>query len=349
MAEVQREGTAFFGAAPPTWAGSEVVIGELLARHPEGVRAWVVGCGTGEAVYSIAMLLREGADASAIDANLQVFGTDLDEAALDVARRGRYPARIRDELDPASIARFFTRRGAGFTVRKKLRDLCVFARHDLDADPPFSRMDLVSWHGSASLEPSLRQRFLEILHYALRPGGWLLLDEADPLSPAVLELFELVEGTGRALRRRELAQPLPLPMPRRRERSLPRQPPDPPAVTWFDGRLPATNEELLAAGEELQSMNEELATVNAELDRRLDELDLLYGHLQNLFESTQIATIFLDREERIERFTPAATALFALAEGDVGRPLLDCAARFEVNGRSEPSARSAPGARTWRG
>jgi len=78
-------------------------------------------------------------------------------------------------------------------------------------------------------------------------------------------------------------------------------------------------------------VNEELNTLNAELSKKVGELELLYGDLQNLFQSTQIATIFLDRESRIARFTPGATALFRLADGDLGRPLSDFAARFDAH------------------
>jgi two-component system CheB/CheR fusion protein len=92
----------------------------------------------------------------------------------------------------------------------------------------------------------------------------------------------------------------------------------------------SANEELQTSQEELQSVNEELNTLNAELSKKVDELELLYGDLQNLFQSTQIATIFLDRESRIARFTPAATTMFRLADGDVGRPLADFAARFDA-------------------
>jgi two-component system CheB/CheR fusion protein len=92
----------------------------------------------------------------------------------------------------------------------------------------------------------------------------------------------------------------------------------------------SSNEELQTSQEELQSVNEELNTLNAELSHKVDELELLYGDLQNLFQSTQIATIFLDRHSRIARFTPAATTIFRLADGDVGRPLSDFAARFDA-------------------
>ena len=92
----------------------------------------------------------------------------------------------------------------------------------------------------------------------------------------------------------------------------------------------SSNEELQTSQEELQSMNEELTTLNAELSKKVEELELLYGDLQNLFQSTQIATIFLDRQLRIARFTPAAATVFRVADGDVGRPLQDFAARFDA-------------------
>ena len=92
--------------------------------------------------------------------------------------------------------------------------------------------------------------------------------------------------------------------------------------------LQSSNEELQSSQEELRSVNEELATVNAELARKLDELGRANSDLQNLFGSTDIATLFLDRELRVARFTPAAKALFRLIEADVGRPLSDLAPRF---------------------
>jgi two-component system, chemotaxis family, CheB/CheR fusion protein len=94
--------------------------------------------------------------------------------------------------------------------------------------------------------------------------------------------------------------------------------------------LHSSNEELQTSQEELQSVNEELNTVNAELSKKVEELEILYGDLQNLFQSTQIATVFLDRQLRIARFTPQAKEVFRLADGDVGRPLADFTARFEA-------------------
>jgi two-component system CheB/CheR fusion protein len=102
------------------------------------------------------------------------------------------------------------------------------------------------------------------------------------------------------------------------------------ALQSTNEELLSSNEELQTSREELQSTNKELNSLNAELSNWVNELELLYGDLQNLFQSTQIATIFLDRQGRIARFTPAATAIFQLTDGDVGRPLSDFAARFDA-------------------
>jgi two-component system, chemotaxis family, CheB/CheR fusion protein len=103
--------------------------------------------------------------------------------------------------------------------------------------------------------------------------------------------------------------------------------------------LHSSNEELQTSQEELQSVNEELNTVNAELSKKVDEMEVLFGDLQNLFQSTQIATVFLDRNFRISRFTPEAMTVFRLADGDVGRPLSDFAARFDSEGVPDEVAR----------
>jgi two-component system CheB/CheR fusion protein len=96
--------------------------------------------------------------------------------------------------------------------------------------------------------------------------------------------------------------------------------------------LQSTNEELQTSKEELQSVNEELETINSELSRKVEELDTAHSDLQNLFQSTQIPTLFLAADLRIKRFTQAATSVFRLIDGDVGRPVTDITPRFEDGG-----------------
>lgn len=486
-----------------------LIPGVLERRRTDGVRIWVLGCSSGEEAYSIAMLLREHTDELPRPPQVQIFATDIDASAVAEARRGQYGNVVERQVSPERLARFFTKRGDSYTVTKNLRDLCIFTHHDLIKDPPFSRMDLVSCRNLLIyLEPVLQRRVVELLHYALRPGGYLLLGKAETIDPGDLELFEVVDRSACVFRRREVdRRPKILPIPavagaralplevapaRRsgpevrsaadRSRSIVLEEYAPPSVV-VDGRgevryfwganlsrylppqagAPATNlmdlarrelrvelsaalhnaarqgkpvtysevvleaegvqlrlnivvrpllgteqdpdalflvvfqelqaapaahgtaldaptlerhrqvqrelestrerlqatidelenanealrttneqlqsrneemhssnEELQTSKEELQSVNEELNTLNAELNKKVDELAVLYGDLQNLFQSTQIATIFLDRQFRIARFTPAATTIFRLADGDVGRPLSDFAARFDA-------------------
>lgn len=499
--------TSFFRDDEPFRTLERIVVPDILERRrPEGVRIWVPGCSSGEEAYSIAMLVAERGGALPYPAQIQIFATDIDASVLAEARRGKYTSAVERQVSPERLARFFTKRGDSYSVTKALRDLCIFTEHDLVRDPPFSRMDLVSCRNLLIyLEPALQKRVIELLHYALRPGGYLLLGKAEMIDARDLELFEAVEKSERVFRRRETDRrrailppgrrtlPLELAPPSRRgdpevrsaadrsrkivleeyappsvvvdaqgevryywganlSRYLPpqagapatnlmhlarrelrvelsaavhlaarqakpvayrdvvveaegvqrrlnivvrplpatEQDPDelflvvfeelqaaPPAHgTPLDSptlerhrqlqrdlestqqRLQATidelenanealrvsneqlqsmneemlssNEELQTSQEELQSVNEELNSLNAELSKKVGELELLYGDLQNLFQSTQIATIFLDLESRIARFTPGATTIFRLAEGDVGRPLSDFAARFDA-------------------
>lgn len=507
--------TSFFRDDEPFQTLERVAIPDILKHHPKtGARAWVAGCSSGEEAYSIAMLFREQAEAMQRPSSAQVFATDIDASALAEARRGRYTNVVEQQVSRERLARFFVKQGESYTVTKQIRDLCIFTAHDLLADPPFSRIDLVSCRNLLIyLEAPFQKRVVELLHYALRPGGYLLLGKAELVDRGDLELFDVVDKAGRLYRRRDVerrsgvtrfqgwgAGVLPLevaPLARRdgpevrsaadRSRSIVLEDYAPASVVvdargeiryyWgtnlgfylptragppatnlmhlvrkelkvelggtlqnaarqggpvthtdlavtVDGverrlnlvvrplpptgkdrdelfliifqelqssptadgvpldaltveehqrvkaelenvrarlqftvdelenanealrgsneqlqslneELHSSNEELQTSQEELQSVNEELSTVNAELSKKFGELELFYGDLQNLFQSTQIATVFLDRQLRIARFTPDAITVFRLADGDVGRPLSDFAARFDAHDVAE--------------
>ncbi len=230
--------TSFFRDVEPFDALERIVIPEILERRrTEDVRVWVPGCSSGEEVYTIAMLLREQTDGTPQRPHMQIFGTDIDTSALVEARRGQYTSVVERQVSPERLARFFTKRGDSYTVTKNVRDLCIFTLHDLLTDPPFSRMDLVSCRNLLIyLEPVLQKRVVELLHYALRPGGYLLLGKAETIDPGDLELFEVVDKGARVFRRREvdrrprilpipaaaraLARPLEVAPPRRRGREV---------------------------------------------------------------------------------------------------------------------------------
>jgi two-component system CheB/CheR fusion protein len=502
--------TAFFRDGEPFQSLERVAIPDVLERTSgEGVRIWVPACASGEEAYTVAMLLRERMDRMTPPPKAQIFATDIDASALAEARRGRYASTVERQVSPERLIRFFIKNGDSYTVAKNIRDLCIFTAHDIARDPPFSRMDVVCCRNLLIyLEPALQRRVLETLHYAMRPGGYLLLGKAETIGPGELELFEMVEKADRLFRRRDsdrrpgiatLVEPGVTalragvaPLSRRSppdvrsaaERSrkivleeyaspsvvvdgrgeirylwgtnlsvyLPPHP-GPPATNVMhlvrqelkaglgaslhsaarqggpvihkdltvvvDGverrvnivvrRLPpaeqdpdqlflvvfqelqtpavvpgtpldaptleqyrrleaelassrerlqftvdelenanealrasneqlqttneelhSSNEELQTSQEELHSVNEELNTVNAELSKKVEEMEILYGDLQNLFQSTEIATVLLDRDFRISRFTPEAMTMFRLADGDVGRSLADFAARFDA-------------------
>jgi two-component system CheB/CheR fusion protein len=467
---------------------------ERAAHRP--VRVWVPGCATGEEAYSIAILLREEARrrGQAIP-SLQVFATDVDEVALAVARRGRYPASIAKDVPKDLLAAYFVAVDDEYEVAKDVRDACIFSVHDVLSDPPFSQLDLVSCRNLLIyFHPAVQQRLIPLFHYSLRKEGYLFLgsaemvDErsdllepvdrkhriylrreleraralpvpiatslparrlsqtrlrtaprADPpmLQTALLALLEVQEGSAFALvdgrgdvryfagaisrfvptptgapttnlialatpelrveigaaletaaaRGAEIRREVTLPEEGRRAelvvrpmkggdlnlvlfRDLPSSQPAPAAAPSSDPgkiqveeelhratdrwrrsvqeqdttseqlrsaneelqtmneELQSANEELQVSQEELQSVNEELHTVNAELNKKVEELNELNSDLRNLFQSTRIATLFLDRDLRIARFTPAASQLFPVSERDLGRPLADLTSPF---------------------
>ncbi|MEO6193654.1 MAG: chemotaxis protein CheB [Thermoanaerobaculia bacterium] len=473
------------------------------------VRVWLPGCATGEEAYSLAILLREHMATLAAPPQVQIFATDIDVQALEAARQALYPEGIAGQISPERLERFFVRHGNMYQVSREIRDLCLFSLHNLIADPPFSRLDLVSCRNLLIyLEGDLQKKVISLFHYALRPGGFLFLGPSEMVAgqPA---LFRTIDKKHRVFQSRDTVSrpPFSFPLSERgrlgirpteelQRRAAPRQlevartfeailldsyapacvvvheggdiiyfsprtgryleaPPGTPTVNVVDmarkglrldvrtalhkavssrvivvhenvafeldggtqrvnvvvrpmpelgedpglfmivfqevvtavgeahfeampgeiladdpivrrleaelrstkdhlqatleelessneelvssneellsmnEELQSANEELQTSKEELQSVNEELETVNAELKKKLDELDRANGDLQNLFQSTRLATVFVDRELRIKKFTPAAVEVFRLIDGDVGRPIADVTPRFQ--------------------
>ena len=164
---------------------------ELLAqRSDDPVRVWVLGCSTGQEAYSIVMAFMEASEKAPRERGLQVFATDLNEAHLAKARLGVYAKSLAQDISPERLRRFFTEEQGGYRVSKGVRDIVVFARQNLIADPPFSRMDLVSCRNVLIyLEPSLQKRAIRTFHYSLNPGGFLLLGASESIA-GFTELFE---------------------------------------------------------------------------------------------------------------------------------------------------------------
>jgi two-component system, chemotaxis family, CheB/CheR fusion protein len=480
---------------------AEKIIPDLVRQQPQDrpIRIWVAGCSTGEETYSLAMLFLEAIAATKRAIKLQVFASDVDADAVVVAREGVYPDSIAAEVSPARLTRFFTKDERGYRVVPELRGLMVFTVQNVLADPPFSRLDLVSCRNLLIyLLPNAQARVLSVFHFALREGGILLLggsetvgnrdDRFEPvfktqriyrhvgrshpgdvkfslpgregaptvwtpalghapprrLGPGDIAQRMLLEtyapasvlindkgqclyylgATDRYLRvtsgepSRDLlpmareglrtklktaiqqaseaqkrvvvsggqvkeggsavsvgiavqpvrseGEPLLLvsfldegkPSPRPVRAAAPGRPAEMPRIEELEAELDitrkdlqsairdlelsneeqkaineealsvneeflSTNEELTTSKEELQSLNEELTALNSQLQETLERQRTTSNDLQNILYSSDVATIFLDRDLHIRFFTPAAKSLFRVIASDIGRPLAD--------------------------
>ncbi|WP_350029471.1 CheR family methyltransferase [Caballeronia sp. GAWG1-5s-s] len=503
--------TSFFRDADAFEALADKVLPKLFEGRgvDDTVRVWIPGCATGEEVYSIAMLMHEQMDALDHPPRVQIFATDIDDAALGVARTARYPLPLLGGVSEERRQRFFVPDGSGHVLAKEVRDLCIFSPHSVIRDPPFSRIDLVSCRNLLIyFGTEIQSQVIPTFHYALRPDGYLFLGTSEGVSQFE-ELFTPIEKKHRIFRRRADVSPqlrVPLSVsslkigqiaglatgrptltgaslrlvadnhmlerftpphvlassdgdvlyysartgkyleaaigaPTRqlftmarkglgldlrsvfREavesgRSVTR---DGLVIEGEDGRvqvidltvepltdqtsgermylvvfddqgpvlsreealaraqathdgtavqfekelrdtrerlqsmieeyetaleelkssneelvsvneeMQSSNEELAASREELVSLNEELHTVNLELSRKIEALDRSNSDLQNLFESTSVATVFLDRNLVIRSFTPAMDGIFHIRPIDRGRPITDLVSRLELH------------------
>ncbi|HYZ23822.1 MAG TPA: CheR family methyltransferase [Rhodopila sp.] len=512
VTEFFRDGEAFASL-------KEKVVPELFRDKTQdhSVRVWIPGCSTGEEAYSIAILLREYASALPHAPRLQIFASDIDEQALEVARIGRYPASIARDMPTEYLARYFVREDGTYRIAGDLREICLFSVHNLLRDAPFSRQDLISCRNLLIyLNSDLQSHVIPLFHYALNPNGFLFLGTSENVTRHS-RLFATVDKTHRIFQRRAVADrrlpEFPLSAPDASRRSgparVPRTPGNPslrsaaerqlldrflpayvvinaegdllqasgrtgkylelpagvpdtnlfsmarpglrvelraalhraitsgqavtqpkvavdtdggrqeidlyvqplrfgsPPETFYmivfqdvgavqpgggllptDGdhdlagisvrqletelratrerlqttseelessneelkssneelssmneELQSANEELETSKEELQSINEELHTVNAELNARVDELTRASNDMSNLLDSTQIATIFLDRQLLVKGFTPAAKDVFHLVESDTGRPIMHVRPRVEIGNLQQDAER----------
>ncbi|MCG6537699.1 MAG: SAM-dependent methyltransferase, partial [Syntrophales bacterium LBB04] len=146
----------------------------ILEGKPQdyALRIWVPGCATGEEAYSIAMLVREYLDEQRSGARFQIFGTDIDEEAINVARAGVYSGNIGVDVSPERLRRFFIKEENAFRIKKGIRETLVFAVHNIITAAPFTRLDLLSCRNLLIyLEPELQNKLLPLFHYSLRPAG----------------------------------------------------------------------------------------------------------------------------------------------------------------------------------
>jgi two-component system, chemotaxis family, CheB/CheR fusion protein len=157
------------------------------------LRVWVPGCATGEEVYSLAICILEALGSEASKWRIQIFGTDLSESVVEHARMGIYSSAIEKDVSQARLKRFFVKRDGAYQIHRNVRDVCTFARQNITADPPFSRLDLISCRNVLIyLSPELHKRCIPQFHYALNRGGLLILGPAESVG-LYDELFKLVD------------------------------------------------------------------------------------------------------------------------------------------------------------
>ncbi len=500
--------TSFFRDAEAFETLRERAIVDLVSRKStnDEIRVWVPGCASGEEAYSIAMLLIEELERAKKNCPIQIFATDLDEAALAIGRQGIYSASLVADIPPDRLQRFFVQHGKDYQISKELRETVTFALQNVISDPPFSRLDLISCRNLLIyMSAKLQDRILGYFHFALRENGYLFLGRSESMGQ-LGGLFKTIDKNSRLYRRQENATnhvasfpvngvlaraPVTSPVPSQRTKETVRlrelmqqqllrsyapaavltnakhqvlyfmgptaryleQPsgmptqdlltlahaelrkslrsgikraldsPEPVTidkvsikrglsrrdtkisirplaatdesdklliVTFEDVSQPdsaapaetiertteqstigeledklrdaqediqinleelettneelqASNEEMMSVNEELQSaneeletskeelqaMNEELSTVNNQLKDKVEQLAELSDDLANFVSSTGIATLLLDAEHTIGRFTPAAKRLFNLIETDKGRPIGDIRQKFD--------------------
>jgi two-component system CheB/CheR fusion protein len=199
--------TSFFRDAEIFDEIQKQVIPQLFAGKAAGsvIRVWVPGCSTGEEAYSIAMLLRESMQDRKENFKVQVFATDIDREAIDHARAGVYPSSIIADVSPERLAHFFDQEqpdGSTYRIRKTIRDTLIFSEHDLIKNPPFSKLDLISCRNLLIyMGAELQKKLMPLFHYALNPGGMLVLGSSESVGDFV-NLFTPIDRKARIFQRK---------------------------------------------------------------------------------------------------------------------------------------------------
>jgi two-component system CheB/CheR fusion protein len=498
-------GVTNFFRDPLLWEKlKDTVIPNIISDLQPGsiLRAWIPGCSTGEEAYSLAIVFREALEKINTHGgfSLQIFATDLDHDAIEIARKGIFPANIAADISPDRLTRFFLATDDGFFINTEIRETVVFAQHNIIMHPPFTKLDFLSCRNLLIyMEPELQKKLLRLFYYSLNPEGILILGSSETLGNQN-QLFKSIDPKLKIFRHSDNAQPhdlLDFPskfIPSKQlnqEKYIPPKPIlniqtladqlllqqfSPPGVLvnengdivyisghtgkylepavgkanmnifamlreglrnefpiafrrailkkeiislenlkvgtngstqtlniyiqWIEKpealhgmvmiifkdasdsdntksqvskvkktlnshkeseleeelkytrekmqdtleemqtsqeelkstneelqstneELQSTNEELTSSKEEMQSLNEELQTVNAELQSKVDEFSRVNNDMKNLLNSTDIATLFLDKDLLIRRYTFQATKIFKLIKSDIGRPFTD--------------------------
>ena len=484
---------------------TSTILPELIKDLPEGyvLRAWITACSTGEEAYSLAIAFKEVMESIGKHRNLtlQIFATDLDTDAIEKARRGFFTTNIIVDVSPERISKFFNVEVDGYRVISAIREMLVFAPHNVIKDPPFTKLNILMCRNMLIyMEPPLQKKLIELFNYSLLPGGIMVLGSAEAIARNN-EGFKVLDGKLKLYKRTKIALTSELtgfPSSFSSNKTITKEMTNTPKVVeniqsladqillqqfapasvlvndrgdilYITGRtgkylepvagkanwninvmareglrnelpnafqkalesteainlrnikirnssgdfnyvtitikriespdqlkgmvmivfkdeheivdpllskqkttksnlssrhkeleaelkqsnedlltsreqmqasqeelksineelqstneeLQSTNEELTTSKEEMQSLNEELQTVNAELQNKLSDFELANNDMKNLLNSTEIATLFLDKELNIRRFTDAVSKIFKIRSNDSGRPFTD--------------------------
>ncbi len=203
--------TSFFRDSEVFTFLQDKVLPDLIKKHKDQdpLRIWVAGCSTGEEVYSLAILFDEFMERTGHRFPLQIFASDVSDKVIEKARLGFFTANHVEGLSADRLQRYFHAVDNGYQIAKSLRDMCVFAVHNLAGDPPFSRMDFVSCRNVLIyLSPLLQKRIIPTFHFALKPKGVLLLGSAESIGPfehlfsmldKSFKVFQKLEAKSRAI------------------------------------------------------------------------------------------------------------------------------------------------------
>ncbi|WP_076004990.1 chemotaxis protein CheB [Dehalogenimonas formicexedens] len=238
--------TSFF-RDPEAFIALKEQLRNLFNSKPEGaeIRAWIPGCSTGEEAYSIVMVIDEVLEELKKYFIIQVFGTDLDPDAISVARTGVYPTSIAPDVGEERLKKYFAKKDDQFQIKRELREKLVFAVQDIIADPPFTRMDLISARNLLIyFDSDLQKRLIPMFHYALNNDGLLFLGTAETTGEFA-ELFEPVDRKWKIYKAQVKDKHLPFPLQMRRAWKEPLAPKNEGESIATAGLKPRTPEQVL--------------------------------------------------------------------------------------------------------
>ncbi len=180
-------GVTNFFRDPAVWEMlEEMVLPDMIKNQPEGtiLRAWVAGCSTGEEAYSLAIIFKEVLERNNPhgDISIQIFATDLDNDAIETARKGLFSDKISTEVSAKRLARFFYATEDGYRINNEIREMVVFAKHNIILHPPFTKLDILTCRNLLIyMDAELQKKLLGLFYYSINPEGYMVLGSAETL------------------------------------------------------------------------------------------------------------------------------------------------------------------------